>query len=69
MKIDVPSTLRDIKLSQWQKYADVLSKNKGKESTDFLNLKTLEIFCGMNLKDIHSIPLKEFDEVLNHISD
>lgn len=69
MKITVPSSLRHIKLSQWQKYAAILDKNKGEESSDFLNLKTLEIFCGMNLKDIHSIPLREFDEVLMHMSD
>ena len=69
MKITVPSSLRHIKLSQWQKYAAILDKNKGEESSDFLNLKTLEIFCGMDLKDIHSIPLREFDEVLMHISD
>ena len=69
MKITVPSSLRHIKLSQWQKYAAILDKNKGEESSDFLNLKTLEIFCGMDLKDIHSIPLREFDEVLLHVSD
>ena len=69
MKITVPSSLRQIKLSQWQKYAAILDKNKGEESSDFLNLKTLEIFCGMDLKDIHSIPLREFDEVLMHMSD
>jgi len=69
MKITVPSSLRHIKLSQWQKYAAILDKNKGEESSDFLNLKTLEIFCGMDLKDIHSIPLREFDEVLMHMSD
>ena len=69
MKIDIPATLRHITLGQWQKYADILKKNEGKDSADFLNLKTLEIFCGMDLKDIHSIPLKEFDEVLIHISD
>ena len=69
MNITVPSSLRHIKLSQWQKYAAILDKNKGEESSDFLNLKTLEIFCGMDLKDIHSIPLREFDEVLMHMSD
>lgn len=69
MKITVPSSLRHIKLSQWQKYAAILDKNKGEESSDFLNLKTLEIFCGMDLKDIHSIPLREFDEVLMYMSD
>lgn len=69
MKITVPSSLRHIKLSQWQKYTAILDKNKGEESSDFLNLKTLEIFCGMDLKDIHSIPLREFDEVLMHMSD
>lgn len=69
MKISVPATLRDIKLSQWQNYANILKKNEDTDSADFVNLKSLEIFCGMNLKDIHSIPLKEFDEVLIHLSD
>lgn len=70
MKFDlkVPATLRDIKLSQWQKYAKILDKNKDVEDNTFVNLKTLEIFCGMSLPEIKSVPLSTFDGILEHIS-
>ena len=71
MKFDirVPSSLRDIKLSQWQKYAKILDKNKDVKDSTFINLKTLEIFCGMSMKDIHCVPLNTFDGILEHISE
>ena len=67
-KLEVPPTLRQIKLSEWQKFHDILSRNKGKEDSDFVKLKTLEIFCGVSLKDIHKLPLNTFDAVLSHIN-
>ena len=69
MKFDikVPASLREIKLSQWQKYTDILKKNEGEDKVDFVNMKALEIFCNVNLKQIHDIPLKTFDGILQHL--
>ena len=36
--ISIPSTLRDVKLKEWQKFQTVLESNKDdKNSNDFLN--------------------------------
>lgn len=68
-ELKVPSTLRDIKLSQWQKYAKILDKNKDAEDNTFINLKTLEIFCEMTIPQIKSVPLSTFDGVLEHLAE
>ena len=67
-EFNLPATMRDIKLSQWQKYVDVLEKNKDAELTDFLEKKLLGIFCGVELKDIDRIGLSVFDSSIAHLS-
>jgi len=67
--IQVPASLRDIPLYKWQKYSEILQKNKDAEDNEFINLKTLEIFCDLKMKDIHNIPLSEFNEILEHIAE
>ena len=64
----IPETLRDIKLSQWQKYIEILEKNKDAELTGFLEKKLLGIFCGVELKDIDRIGLSVFDNTIQHLS-
>ena len=67
-RINIPSTLNDIKLSQWQQYLDILGKNKDAELTDFLEKKMLGIFCDVQLKDIDRIGLSVYDDTLQHLS-
>lgn len=67
-EFNLPATMRDIKLSQWQKYVDVLERNKDAELTDFLEKKLLGIFCGVELKDIDRIGLSVFDSSIQHLS-
>jgi len=67
-QIDIPSTLRDIKLSQWQRYAYILEKNKDAKDTEFLDKKALEIFCNVDYKDINKLPFSAFGNVISHIS-
>ena len=64
----IPETLRDIKLSQWQKYIEILEKNKDAELTGFLEKKLLGIFCGVELKDVDRIGLSVFDNTIQHLS-
>ena len=68
--IEVPKELSGVKLHQYQKYLKVAEENKdtndGSES-DFLNLKLLEIFCGVSLKDAYNLPLASFSSILSHI--
>ena len=63
LTISVPSTLRDIKLKDWQKFQGILEKNKDNENNEFLNLKMLQIFCGMDLNQIKDIPLSSFEGI------
>ena len=63
----IPETLRDIKLSQWQQYLDVLEKNKDAEASDFLMKKLLGIFCGIEFKDVDKLGLNVFDDTIQHL--
>ena len=68
MEFTIPATLRDVKLSQWQRYIDVYDKNKDEDATEFLNKKVLEIFCDVKLSDVDKIGLNVFDDTLVHLS-
>lgn len=70
VKIEVPNRLADITLEQYQKYFQIL-KNIDRESQDsltFINLKALEIFCGLELKESYKLPLSHFKVVLDKIA-
>lgn len=69
LTINIPTSLRDIKLSQWQRFMKVYEANKDNKDGNFLNLKMLEIFCEVDLKLAHKLPLNTFDYVLEHISE
>ena len=63
-----PTSLSDITLEQYQKYLKIVETNKEDENaTDFLNLKSLEIFCGLELKEAYKIPISTFNFALEHI--
>tara|TARA_R100000734_G_scaffold12595_1_gene9351 strand:- start:10996 stop:11688 length:693 start_codon:yes stop_codon:yes gene_type:complete len=68
LELKVPTSLESITLRQYQKYLKIADKNKGDEYNDFLNKKIVEIFCNVNLNDVESIPVVEFDKVLKIIS-
>tara|TARA_R110002050_G_scaffold49606_3_gene115142 strand:- start:442 stop:1149 length:708 start_codon:yes stop_codon:yes gene_type:complete len=68
-RLSIPSTLRDVKLRDWQRFQDVYDKNKDNDNQDFLNLKMIQIFCGVELNDIKNIPLSSFDEILEHLNE
>lgn len=68
-QIDIPTTLRDIKLSQWLRYSYILNKNKEAEDSEFLDKKALEIFCNVDYKDINRLPFSAFGNVISHLSE
>jgi hypothetical protein len=71
IELEVPTTLSDIKLWQYQKYMKVIEQNKTEDAeekdqiNDFLNMKLVEIFCNVSLRDVSRIPLKEYEKVLS----
>lgn len=66
LELAVPTVMSDIKLEQYQKYINVVSgvEEETEESINFVNLKALEIFCGLQLKDSYKLPMSHFDEVI-----
>lgn len=64
LELSVPSTLDSIELWQYQKYMSVVEANKDVDSAvDFLNMKLVEIFCNVSLKDVSSINLSDFSKI------
>lgn len=71
LELSIPQSLANIKLEQYQKYVKVLSgiEKESNEAVDFVNLKALDIFCGLQLKDSYKLPVSSFGAVLEKIAD
>ncbi len=69
--LSIPKELSGITLRQYQKYIKAVSYDTDKEPTkeeiDFANLKLLECFCEITLKEAYLLPLSEFSEIINHL--
>jgi len=69
IELSVPDALSDITLGQYQKYLKILDQNKDDDNAaEFINLKTIEIFCNVDFKDVLKIPLSEAEKVLTIIN-
>lgn len=70
LELAVPQRLSEIKLEQYQKYVKVLDgiDKEAEEAGDFINLKALEIFCGLQLKESYKLPMASFAGVLEVIA-
>ena len=69
IQIDIPKSLRAIKLNEYQRFLKLADENKDAEDPEFLNLKMLEIFCGLTLKEAYNMKLNDFSFVINHLND
>lgn len=68
LELSVPSSLDSIELHQYQKYMSVVEANEDVDSAgDFLNMKLVEIFCNVSLKDVSSIGLSDFNKITSII--
>ena len=67
MKIEltIPTTLNDIKLAQYQKFLSIAKDN---EEGEFLQQKMVQLFCGIDLKDVASIRYKDVTEITANIN-
>tara|TARA_A200000113_G_C8872899_1_gene357392 strand:- start:8721 stop:9431 length:711 start_codon:yes stop_codon:yes gene_type:complete len=69
IELEVPATLEDIKLWQYQKYMKVVDAHKDSEDTEelnnFLNMKLVEIFCNVSLKDVSKISVRGYKKILD----
>jgi hypothetical protein len=70
LEFKVPTRLSDLTLEQLQRFRAVTDKveEKSEESESFINLKALEIFCGLQLKDSYNLPLSSFGSLIENIN-
>ena len=65
IKISIPTSLNEITLEQYQHFISIAEKN---EDNDFLQLKMLEIFCGVPLNVASNMSLKDVNEITNNLN-
>jgi hypothetical protein len=67
-EVRVPISMSSIRLGDYQKYMKIAGGFKeGEDSDEFLKLKMLEIFCGVELKDSYRLPLSVFDGAIDRV--
>jgi hypothetical protein len=67
MKINltIPESLNEITLDQFQRYYKLTQNN---EASEFVNQKTIEIFCNIELKEVAKINYHSVNELLEHFN-
>jgi len=68
-KINLPLSINDIKLGDYQKYIKVYEANKDVDDANFLELKLLEILCDVDLAVANQMPFGTFDDTLEYMSE
>ena len=68
MKVNIilPETLDEIPLKRYQEFLKI-QKNSNDE--EFIAQKMIEIFCGIDLKDIAQIRLTDLNHLINHFTE
>jgi dynactin complex subunit len=65
VNINVPDSLNEITLYQYQRFEKLIQEN---EASHFVNQKTIEIFCNIELKDVARIRIADIDDLLSHLN-
>jgi len=63
MKIVIPEDTKEIYLKDYQKYMKIAMENE--DNISLLNIKAVEIFCNIKMKDVHNIKASDFDDIVN----
>ncbi len=63
--VDVPDSLSDIKLRQYQKF---VKETKDNEDTDFIQNKIIEIFCNVRASDVKKIKYTDIKKISDRIN-
>lgn len=66
VKISIPTSLSEIKLSQYQKFVKIASEN---EEGTFLNQKMVQIFCNIDLFMVAKMKQQDLNYAVTKISD
>ena len=65
--LKIPKTINDIPLRTYQKWSKIYEANKDATDNNFLEIKMLEIFCGLTSKEAASIPFQVASDTVNHL--
>jgi hypothetical protein len=68
MRVTIPTSLKDISLSQYQTYLRELENNKD-ESDDYFRIKRLQIFCQLTYEQVLNIQYGSITEISNKIDE
>ena len=64
LEITIPTKLSEIKLSQYQAFLKIAKDN---EDTEFLHQKMVQVFCGIDLKEVAQIKYKDVNDITTSI--
>ena len=64
LELTIPTQLKEIKLLQYQKFLKIAKEN---EESEFLHQKMVQIFCGIDLKDVASIKRKDVASITSNL--
>jgi len=67
LELKLPKDINQVKLGDYQKYMKIIEANPEADN-DFLDIKLLEIFCGITYADIQKVPLIAFNDALEYMS-
>jgi len=65
IKLNVPESLSEITLAQYQKWIKIVEKEE--QISTFYQQKMIEIFCNANLKEIMQMRIKDVEEITTHL--
>lgn len=66
VKLTIPTSLKDIKLSQYQKF---LRNTKDSEDVNYINTQLISCFCNIEDKLVKAIAKRDYDQLLKDISE
>jgi hypothetical protein len=64
LEIQIPTELKEIKLVQYQNFLSIAKDNPEGE---FLQQKMVQLFCGIDLKDVAQIRYSDVNEITNNL--
>ena len=65
IKINIPSSLKDITLRDYKHFLDIQKENK---EDRFLNAKMIQVFCKVSLEDVMRLKLSDSESIVEIIS-
>jgi hypothetical protein len=66
MRVLIPTSLSEIKLSQYTRYQKVLKDNQDDET--FVCIQMVAIFCNLSVADVMKIPVNDFTDIVESIA-